>query len=107
MVMVMRVPVGRDGRAAFGQFKERGLGSINISGIADGELDGLIREARVTLDAPKRRAMLEAISEKVVERNWVVPVLAFGTISAGRADKVTYATRADEETMAHEIRPAK
>lgn len=86
--------------------KDKGLGGINISGIADPELDKLIQEARPTLDAAKRRAQLERISELTVERNWVIPVLAFGTVSAGRADKVNYTTRADEETMAVEIRPA-
>lgn len=86
--------------------KDKGLGGINISGIADPELDKLIQEARPTLDAAKRRAQLERISELTVERNWVIPVLAFGTVSAGRADKVNYITRADEETMAVEIRPS-
>lgn len=87
--------------------KDKGLGGINVSGIADPELDRMIEEARPMLDAVKRRALLERISELTVERNWVIPVLAFGTVSAGRADKVTYTTRADEETMAIEIKPAK
>ena len=87
--------------------KDKGLGSINVSGIADPEIDKLIEEARPMLDQAKRRALLERISELVVERNWVIPTLAFGTVSAGRADKVTYTTRADEETMALEIKPAK
>ena len=42
-----------------------------------------------------------------MERNWIIPVLAFGTVSAGRADKVMYTTRQDEETMAIEVLPAK
>ncbi len=87
--------------------KDKGLGGINVSGIADPELDRLIEAARPMLDQAKRRAALERISELTVERNWVIPTLAFGTVSAGRADKVTYVTRADEETMAAEIRPAK
>lgn len=87
--------------------KDRGLGAINVSGIADPEIDKLIEEARPMLDEAKRRALLEKISEMVVARNWVIPTLAFGTISAGRADKVRYTTRQDEETMALEILPAK
>ena len=67
----------------------------------------MIQEARVTLDEPKRRAILDRVSELVVERNWVIPTLAFGTVSAGRSDKVSYTTRADEETMAIDILPAK
>lgn len=87
--------------------KDKGLGSINISGIADKELDALIEDARPMLDQAKRRALLERISELTVERNWVIPTLAFGTVSAGRADRVSYTTRADEETMAMEIKAVK
>lgn len=87
--------------------KDKGLGAINVSGISDAEIDGLIQQARPMLDEAKRRAILEQVSEMVVARNWVIPVLAFGTVSAGRADKVAYTTRADEELMAVEITPAK
>ena len=87
--------------------KDKGLGAINTSGISDPELDTLIQQVRPILDEPKRRAMLERITEMTVERNWVIPVLAFGTVSAGRADRVSYTTRQDEETMAIEILPAK
>ena len=87
--------------------RERGLGAINVSGVSDGEIDTIIRDARVMLDAPKRRAALERVSEVMVERNWVIPVLAFGTVSAGRTGKVSYTTRQDEETMAIEVLPAK
>ncbi len=87
--------------------KDKGLGGINVSGVSDPEIDALIQEARPMLDEAKRRAVLEKVSETMVARNWVIPVLAFATVSAGRADKVSYTTRADEETMALEIVPAK
>jgi len=87
--------------------KDKNLGSINVSGISDPEIDPLIQRARNMLDEPGRRALLEQISEMIVQRNWVIPTLAFGTVSAGRADKVSYTTRQDEEIQAREIVPAK
>ena len=87
--------------------KDKNLGSINVSGISDPEIDPLIQRARNMLDEPGRRALLEQISEMIVQRNWVIPTLAFGTVSAGRADKVSYTTRQDEEIQTREIVPAK
>jgi peptide/nickel transport system substrate-binding protein len=87
--------------------KDKNLGSINVTGISDPEIDPLIQRARNMLDDVGRRALQEQISEMVVQRNWVIPTLAFGTVSAGRADRVTYTTRQDEEIQAIEIKPAK
>jgi peptide/nickel transport system substrate-binding protein len=87
--------------------REKNLGSINTNGISDAEIDPLIQRARNMLDEPGRRALLEQISEMVVQRNLVIPTLAFGTVSAGRADRVTYTTRQDEEIQAIEIKPAR
>ncbi len=87
--------------------KDKNLGSINVTGISDPDIDPLIQRARNMLDEPGRRALLEQVSEMVVQRNWVIPTLAFGTVSAGRSDKVSYTTRQDEEIQAREILPAK
>ena len=87
--------------------KERNLGAINVTGISDKELDGMIQRSRNMLDASARRTLLEQVSEQVVARNLVIPTLAFGTVTAGRADKVSYTTRQDEEIQASEILPAK
>ena len=87
--------------------KERNLGAINVTGISDKELDQMIQRARNMLDESGRRALLEQVSELVVARNLVIPTLAFATVSAGRADKVSYTTRQDEEIQAREILPAK
>ena len=87
--------------------KEKNLGSINVTGISDPEIDPLIQRARGMLDDVGRRALQEQISEMVVQRNWVIPTLAFGTVSAGRADRVTYTTRQDEEIQAIELKPAR
>lgn len=87
--------------------REKNLGSINTNGISDAEIDPLIQRARNMLDETGRRALLEQVSEMVVQRNLVIPTLAFGTVSAGRADRVTYTTRQDEEIQAIEIKPAR
>jgi len=87
--------------------KEKNLGSINVTGISDADIDPLIQRSRNMLDEVGRRAVLEQVSEMVVARNWVIPTLAFGTVSAGRADKVSYTTRQDEEIQAMEILPKK
>ncbi|HEY0420747.1 MAG TPA: ABC transporter substrate-binding protein, partial [Acetobacteraceae bacterium] len=84
-----------------------GLGSINTNGISDPEIDRLIEQARPVLDDARRRTLLEQAMELTIARNWVIPALAFDVISAGRADRVSYRTRADEETLAAEIMPAK
>ncbi len=87
--------------------RELGLGAINTNGISDPEIDKLIQEARPVLDDGKRRALLEKAMELAMERSYIIPAVTFQVLSAGRADKVSYATRADEETLAAEIAPAK
>lgn len=83
--------------------RELGLGAINTNGISDPEIDKIIQEARPVLDDARRKALLERAMELAIERHYVMPVLTFQVLSAGRADKVSYQTRADEETFAAEI----
>ena len=83
--------------------RELGLGAINTNGISDPEIDKIIQEARPVLDDAKRKALLERAMELAIERHYVMPVLTFQVLSAGRTDKVSYQTRADEETFAAEI----
>ncbi len=84
--------------------KELGLGAINTNGISDPEIDKIIQAARPVLDDTKRKALLETAMELAMQRHYVIPALTFQVLSAGRADKVTYETRADEETLAVEIK---
>ena len=86
--------------------KELGLGSINYSGISVPALDALIQQGRRILDDGKRRATLEEAMEQVMARHLVVPVLTFEAIWAGRADRIRFTPRADEETLATEIQAA-
>ncbi|MFT8242580.1 ABC transporter substrate-binding protein [Roseomonas sp. BN140053] len=87
--------------------RELGLGAINTNGIAEPELDQLIQEGRRVLDENRRRAVLEQSMEGLMSRNLVVPILTFEAIWAGRADRVRFTTRADEETLAIEVRQAR
>ncbi|MFC7609107.1 hypothetical protein [Teichococcus aestuarii] len=87
--------------------KELGLGAINYSGIGNPALDGLIQRARRTLDEGQRRALLETVMEQTMAENLIIPILTFEAVWAGRADKVGFTPRADEETLAIEITPAR
>jgi peptide/nickel transport system substrate-binding protein len=84
-----------------------GSGAINYSGIAEPEIDVLIQRARRTLDEGQRRALLEDAMEKTMARNLVIPILTFEAVWAGRADRVDFTPRGDEETLAVEVKPAR
>lgn len=84
--------------------KDTGLGSINYSGIAVPEIDKVIADSRRVLDDAKRDAMIQQAMEMTFGRNLVIPVLTFQSIWAGKADRVDYKTRADEETLAIEVK---
>lgn len=84
--------------------KELGLGAINTNGVGEPDIDQLIQRARRTLDDKQRDALIQDAMTKTFERNLIIPALTFQTIWAGRADKVDFKTRADEETLAIEIK---
>jgi peptide/nickel transport system substrate-binding protein len=84
-----------------------GLGAINYSGIGDPAIDALIQRARRTLDEAQRRALLEEAMEKTMADELVIPILTFESVWAGRADRVNFTPRGDEETLAIEVTPAR
>lgn len=86
--------------------KELGLGAINYSGISVPALDALIQRGRRVLDDGGRRAVLEEAMEGVMAQHLVIPVLNFEAIWAGRADRIRFVPRADEETLAIEVQAA-
>ena len=86
--------------------RELGLGAINYSGISVPEIDAVIQRGRRILDDGERRRVLEEAMERTIAQNLVIPVLTFEAIWAGRADRVRFAPRADEETLAIEVQPA-
>lgn len=81
------------------------LGAFNRNGYANADLDKLIQLASSTLDEPKRRAALEKAMEIGMAEYAMIPVVNLHTIWAGRSDKVTYAPRVDEDTLAFYIKP--
>ncbi|WP_419900460.1 ABC transporter substrate-binding protein [Roseomonas sp. USHLN139] len=87
--------------------RAQGLGAINYSGLSDPAIDALIQRARRTLDEGQRRALLEEAMEKTMAANEIIPILTFESVWAGRADRVSFTPRGDEETLAIEIRPAR
>ena len=86
--------------------RDLGLGAINYSGISDAQADALIQRGRQILDDGQRRRVLEEAMERTIAQNLVIPILTFEAIWAGRADRVRFTPRADEETLAIEVLPA-
>jgi peptide/nickel transport system substrate-binding protein len=85
----------------------RGLGGWNRNGYSRPDLDKLIVEASSELDDAKRRSMFEqALRITIADRAWL-PVVLLQTVWAGQADKVVVTPRADEETLAYFVRPAR
>jgi len=84
--------------------REMGLGAINYSGISVPAIDTLIQQGRRTLDNDARRKILEQAMEQTMAQNLVIPILTFESLWAGRGDRVSFTPRADEETLAIEIR---
>lgn len=82
------------------------LGALNRTGYGKPETDALIVDALGTLDDEERKAKLKKITEMTMEDMAVIPIVTLSAIWASRADKVTYAPRADEETRAINIEPA-
>jgi peptide/nickel transport system substrate-binding protein len=86
--------------------RELGLGAINYSGVSNPELDALIQRGRRILDDGERRRVLEEAMERTMAQHLIIPILTFEAIWAGRADRVRFTPRADEETLAIEVLPA-
>lgn len=84
--------------------RETGLGSINVSGISFPDIDKVIQDSRRVLDDSRRDQLIRQAMEMTFNRHLVIPVLTFQSIWAGKSDKVDFKTRADEETLAIEIK---
>lgn len=85
---------------------EKQLGTFNWSGYSNPEIDRLIQEGGLELDVEKRRAMLgEALAIMATERSHI-PIAVIGSAWAMRADKVSFTPRADEDTIAANMKPA-
>jgi peptide/nickel transport system substrate-binding protein len=94
---------------AFVHTKDAGkqLGTFNWSSYSNPDIDRLIQEGGRELDVEKRRTMLgEAVSIMARERSHI-PMAIIGSAWAMRADKVSFKPRADEDTVAMNMKPAK
>jgi peptide/nickel transport system substrate-binding protein len=84
-----------------------GLGQFNRIAYSNPDVDKLLQEGRRSLDDTKRRALYEQAMEKIVEDRAYISLVVLQTAWAGLKDKVVLAPRADEETIAYFIQPAK
>jgi peptide/nickel transport system substrate-binding protein len=75
-------------------------GVFNHFSYSNAAIDELIEEALGTVDADTRKGLLEAAMKLTMEDLMAFPIVNLSAIWAGVATKVTYLTRADEDTVA-------
>jgi peptide/nickel transport system substrate-binding protein len=84
------------------------VGAFNWRGSSNPEMDKLLDQAGVELDEGKRKSLLVQAMNLSMKDNYVIPTVIVGTAWAMQKDKVTLGkTRADEDTLAYDIKPAK
>jgi peptide/nickel transport system substrate-binding protein len=83
------------------------MGPFNTRGYSNPDLDKLIEAADVEMDEGKRRSLLEQAAALVAQDRPTLPVAGVVTAWAMRRDRVTITPRADEDTLAMNIRPVK
>jgi peptide/nickel transport system substrate-binding protein len=83
-------------------------GAFNWYGYSNPKLDKALDQANVELDEGKRRALLEEAGAEFYNDRVVTSLVAISTAWAMQKDKVTLPTpRADEDTLAYDVKPAK
>jgi peptide/nickel transport system substrate-binding protein len=95
-------------RSLLGTFDTaKGMGGANRGRFSDAGVDALIETALTTIDDTKRGLMLAAATEKAVgELQGLIPVHYEVSTWATRKG-IVYKARADQYTLAHEVRPGK
>lgn len=83
------------------------MGAFNRIDYHNEEVDRLLEEGAQELDADKRRALFEEAMEKTMADRAYISIVVLQTVWAGDKDKVVVMPRADEETLAYYIKPAK
>jgi peptide/nickel transport system substrate-binding protein len=82
------------------------LGTFNRTDYANPALDQIIQRASRTLDDGERKRLFERAMEiGIAEDRAIIPVVNLATVWAGRADRVTYKPRQDEDTLAYFVQP--
>ena len=95
------------GSLAHSPNEEVKMGAFNRIGYLNEEVDKLLQEGVQEADADKRRALFEQAMEKTMADRAYISIVVLQSVWAGRADKVVITPRADEETLAYFIKPAK
>lgn len=84
------------------------VGAFNWRSSSNPEMDKLLDQAGIELDEAKRRDLLVQAANLSLKDNYVIPTVIVGTAWAMQKDKVVLGkTRADEDTLAYDIKPAK
>jgi peptide/nickel transport system substrate-binding protein len=94
-------------RALLGTFDAKaGMGAANRGRFSDAGLDALITTALTTIDDTKRSIMLAAASEKAIEQMGLIPV-HYEVSTWGTRKGYVYKARADQYTLAYDVRPGR
>jgi peptide/nickel transport system substrate-binding protein len=93
------------GSLAHSPNEELKLGAFNRIEYSNPDVDVALQAGIGELDAEKRRQYFETAMELAMADRAYIPIVNLETVWAGRADKVTYVPRADEDTLAYYIQP--
>jgi peptide/nickel transport system substrate-binding protein len=86
--------------------RELRLGAFNWGGFSNANIDRLIQQANVELDAAKREDLLRQVGALFTAQRVVIPLAAVGSAWATRRDRATLRVgRSDEETYAWDVAP--
>jgi len=84
-----------------------GMGAANRGRFSDAGLDAVIQTALTTIDDTKRGLMLAAASEKAIGEHMALVPLHYEVSIWGARKGIAYTARADQYTLAFEVRPGK
>lgn len=87
--------------------KDKKMGTFNVHAYKSAEMDKLLQDAAIEMDEGKRRGLLEAANALVLKDRPRLPIVSVGSAWAMQKDKVKIKARADEDTLAMNIKPAK
>ncbi|HVL57606.1 MAG TPA: ABC transporter substrate-binding protein [Burkholderiaceae bacterium] len=94
-------------RALVGTFDpSKGNGAANRGRFSNDGLDAMISTALTTIDDTKRGLLLAAASERAMELQGIIP-LHFEVSAWGMRKGLSYTPRADQYTLAFEVKPAR
>lgn len=84
---------------------DHGLGAYNVRGYSNAEMDRLIESAGAEMDTDARRGLLEKANDLVASDRPNLALATLLTAWALKKDKIVLTPRADEDTLAMNIRP--